>query len=118
MNDLTAISGVILALFFACIVATAVVGILRSGADDEVTSRSPSRIGATRAGHKKAGIVTAPPRRGQQPARGLQPLGSQAPRRGLLRKRDPQAALLPPDATVSFAAEREAADIDEIFEAL
>ena len=33
------------------------------------------------------------------------------------RKRD-QAKLLPADATVTFAAEREAADIDEVFEAL
>ena len=33
------------------------------------------------------------------------------------RKRD-QAALLPPDATVTFAAERRAAGVDEVFEAL
>jgi len=62
--------------------------------------------------------VTARPRPGQQSLRGQQPFGGQAPRRGLLRRRDQQAALLPPDATVSFAAEREAADIDEVFEVL
>ena len=40
-----------------------------------------------------------------------------APRRTSRRKRD-RAALLPMDATVTFAAERRAAGIDEVFEAL
>jgi len=56
---------------------------------------------------KKRRAGTAPPRRGQQRKRG---------RRG--RNRDQRADLLPPDATISFADEREAADIDEVFTAL
>src|SRR5690242_11189658 len=34
------------------------------------------------------------------------------------RRRDQRTDLLPPDATISFAAEREAADIDDVFAAL
>jgi probable Rubsico expression protein CbbX len=41
-----------------------------------------------------------------------------APRRAWRRKRDRAAALLPVDATVTFAAERQAAGIDEVLEAL
>jgi len=41
-----------------------------------------------------------------------------APRRGWRRRKQDRAALLPVDATVSFAAERQAAGIDEVLEAL
>jgi probable Rubsico expression protein CbbX len=60
-------------------------------------------------------------RAGTGPSRSGQRKGAQRPqkrqRRGP-RKRDQRADLLPPDATISFAAEREAADIDEVFSAL
>jgi probable Rubsico expression protein CbbX len=62
---------------------------------------------------KKNRSGTGPPRRGQ----GWHDRRPQNRRRGR-RKRDQRADLLPPDATISFAAEREAADIDEVFAAL
>jgi probable Rubsico expression protein CbbX len=85
MNDVTVIFGTIIGVIFACVLATAVVSILRIG-----------------------GSGPEPPRpRAMQAQRGRRP-----------RRRDQRPALLPPDATVSFAAERQAADIDEVFTAL
>jgi probable Rubsico expression protein CbbX len=63
---------------------------------------------------KKSRTGIAPPRRGQQGSRGRRP----QQRGQRFRKRDQRADILPPDATISFAAERKAADIDEVFEAL
>jgi len=45
-------------------------------------------------------------------------LAAQRPRALRPRRSDRRAGLLPPDATVTFAAERRAADIDEVFTAL
>src|SRR5690348_4035355 len=55
---------------------------------------------------KKKRGGTGPPRRDQRK------------RDQRARRRDQRADLLPPDATISFAAEREAADIDDVFAAL
>jgi probable Rubsico expression protein CbbX len=63
---------------------------------------------------KKSRKGTAPPQRGRQGSRDKRP--QERGRRS--RKRDQRAGLLPPDATISFAAERAAADIDEVFTAL
>jgi probable Rubsico expression protein CbbX len=63
---------------------------------------------------KKSRTGTAPPRRGQQRTPNQRP--QERGRR--FRKRDQRADLLPLDATISFAAEREAANIDEVFTAL
>ena len=49
----------------------------------------------------KGRVAGAPPRRGRR-----------------LLRRDPRSSLLPPDATITFAAERREADIDEVFTAL
>jgi hypothetical protein len=45
-------------------------------------------------------------------------LAAQRPRRWRPLKSDRRAWVLPPDATVTFAAERQAAGIDEVFAAL
>jgi probable Rubsico expression protein CbbX len=63
---------------------------------------------------KKNHAGTAPSRLRQQRNHGRRPVRRDR-RPG---KRDQRADLLPPDATVSFAAERRAADIDEVFAAL
>ena len=85
------------AILFACIVATAVVSLWKASlktADAPPTERKKARRGQGR-------TASAPPRRGRR-----------------LLRRDQRADLLPPDATVSFADERKAADIDEVFTAL
>ena len=79
-----------------------------AGSREDSTGTPPGLL------RKKNRAGTAPPRRGQQRKSGQRP----KTRDRRLRKRDQRADLLPPDATVSFAAEREAADIDEVFEAL
>src|SRR6266851_10075500 len=63
---------------------------------------------------KKSRKGTAPSQRGQLGSRDKRP--QKRGRRS--RRRDQRADLLPPDATVSFAAEREAANVDEVFTAL
>ena len=85
------------AILFACIVATAVVSLWKASlrtADAPPTDHKKARRGQGR-------TASAPPRRGRR-----------------LLRRDQRADLLPPDATVSFADERKAADIDEVFTAL
>jgi probable Rubsico expression protein CbbX len=59
--------------------------------------------------------IAAIPPTGSPPGRLVAVRGGAEPRRG---KRRRPADLLPPDATVSFAAERTAADIDDVFLAL
>jgi probable Rubsico expression protein CbbX len=93
------------AIIFACFFATAVVSLWKA------SLRSADEPPANRKRKKRAGTGPPPRGRGKRDER-LQK------RRRLGRKRDQRADLLPPDATVSFAAEREAADIDEVFEAL
>ena len=96
----------IIGVIFACVMATAVVSILRMGGSDPepprptIRKRNGKPSGQSRPGGKGRTLTT-------QPQRGRR-----------LRRRDQRAALLPPDATVSFAAERQAADIDEVFTAL
>jgi hypothetical protein len=81
----------VLSVIFLGLVALAILGVLSSGMATEETAQT---------GYKTSGRTVAPKRRASRP-----------------RKRD-QVTLLPADATVTFAAERRAAGIDEVFEAL
>jgi probable Rubsico expression protein CbbX len=76
---------------FLSIVVLAILGILSTGKASQQTAET---------GRRRSGRTLAARRRASRS-----------------RKRD-QAALLPADATVTFAAERQAAGIDEVFEAL
>jgi len=107
----------ILILFIAFVSVAAFIAVLVMGFMGLRTTLEP-----------KADSTWQPPRplrkknrAGTGPSRSGQRKGAQRPqkrqRRGP-RKRDQRADLLPPDATISFAAEREAADIDEVFSAL
>jgi probable Rubsico expression protein CbbX len=106
MNNVTVIFGIVIGVIFVCLLATAVVSILRAGGDrpeplqPTIGKRDGKPSGQSRGGGKGRAVTT-------QPQRGRR-----------LRRRDQRAALLPPDATVNFAAERQAADIDEVFTAL
>ena len=105
MNNVTVIFSTIIGVIFACLMATAVVSILRVGGSPEpsrptVRKRDDKPSGQSRGGGKGRAVTTQPPR-GRR-----------------LRRRGQRAALLPPDATVSFAEERQAADIDAVFAAL
>jgi probable Rubsico expression protein CbbX len=109
MNFGTAILTIV---FVAALIAVLAMGVMRLRTTPEPNDDSawtPPKLL-----RKKRRAGTAPPRPGQQRKRDQQPQirGRRA------RKRDQRAALLPPDATVSFAAERQAADIDEVFTAL
>ena len=100
------ILSIIVGVIFACLVATAVVGVLRIGGSSPELPRPTIR--------KQGGKSAAQSRPGGKPRRVTTRL-----RRGRrFLGRDQRATLLPPDATISFAAEREAADIDEVFAAL
>jgi probable Rubsico expression protein CbbX len=81
------------------------------GRDDPTWTRPGKTIPPAK---KKGGSVIGSPRRGPQARRGQQP----RKRDQRSRKRDQRIDPLPPDATVSFAAERQAVDIDEVFTAL
>jgi probable Rubsico expression protein CbbX len=81
----------VLAVFFFGLIAMAVRGYLSAG--------NPGQ-GTPQAGSRKSGVTPTAQRRSSR-----------------ARKRD-QPVLLPADATVTFAAEREAAGIDEVLEAL
>ena len=104
MKNSASIFAAVAAIIFACFFATAVVSLWKASlrsADEPLASRKRKRAG------------TRPPSRGQ----GRHDERPQKRRRPG-RKRGQRADLLPPDATISFAAEREAADIDEVFAAL
>jgi probable Rubsico expression protein CbbX len=93
---------------FITVVVMAIIGLRSTLEPKEDSSWKPPGILRKK---KRAG--SGPPPRGQ----GWHDQRSQK-RRRFGRKRDQRADLLPPDATVSFAEEREAADIDEVFTAL
>jgi len=91
MNAGSVIFTAVLSVIFLGLVVPAILGFLSAGTATQETAQT---------GHKKSGRTVAAQRRASRP-----------------RKRD-QATLLPADATVTFAAERRAAGIDEVFEAL
>ena len=91
----------------AAFIAMMTLGIM--GVRSTLQPREDSTWTPPKALSKKQRPGTAPPRRGQQ--------RNQRSRKRS-RRRDQRADLLPPDATVSFADERKAADVDEVFEAL
>src|SRR6516225_4972137 len=109
MNLGTAILAISITIAFLTLLAAGIVGLRTTLEPHQDSTWTPPRLLRKK---KRAG--TAPPRRGQQRK------GDQRPQQGgrWSRQRDQRADLLPPDATVSFAAEREAVDIDEVFEAL
>ena len=81
----------VLGVIFLGLIVLAISGLLSTGkATQETTQR----------GHKKRGRTVV------------------AARRALWSRKRDRAKLLPADATVTFAAERQTADIDEVFEAL
>jgi probable Rubsico expression protein CbbX len=91
------------------VLAMGVMGLRTTLQPNDDPARTPPKLL-----RKKRRAGTAPPRRGQQRKRDQQP--QKRGRRS--RKRDQRADPLPPDATIRFADEREAADIDEVFTAL
>src|SRR5215468_76100 len=108
MNVSTAVFALFCVAAFIAVFAMAVVSLLATLRPKEDSARTPPKIPG-----KDNRVGTGSPRPGpgkrdQRPHK----------RRRLGRKRDQRADPLPPDATISFAAEREAADIDEVFEAL
>ena len=108
MNVSTAVFTLLCVAAFIAVFAMAVVSLLATLRPKEDSARTPPKIPG-----KDNRVGTGSPRPGpgkrdQRPHK----------RRRLGRKRDQRADPLPPDATISFAAEREAADIDEVFEAL
>jgi probable Rubsico expression protein CbbX len=81
----------LLCVIFLVLVVLAILGVRSSGMATQETAQT---------GHMSSGRIVTAPRRASRP-----------------RKRD-QITLLPADATVTFAAERRAAGIDEVLEAL
>ena len=94
---------------FITLLTMGLMGLRSSLEPRDDSTRTPRRLL-----RKKSRKGTAPPQRGRTGSRDKRPQ-KRGPRS---RKRDQRADLLPPDATVSFAAEREAANIDEVFTAL
>jgi probable Rubsico expression protein CbbX len=126
MRTFTTVLSIIAAFAFAGIVATAVVSLWKAPLRDPDAPLAKRKKKAKRKGplrhHEpapppdlsgKARIVTSSTRRGKGRVAGA------PPRRGRrLLRRDSRSSLLPPDATITFAAERREADIDEVFTAL
>ena len=81
----------VLGVIFLGLIVLAISGLLSTGKTTQET---------TQRGHKKRGRTVV------------------AARRALRSRKRDRAKLLPADATVTFAAERQTADIDEVFEAL
>jgi probable Rubsico expression protein CbbX len=98
MNFPTAIFTLLWVAAFIAVLTMAVRGLRTTLEPKDGSAWTPPKILS-----KKNRPATGPPRRDQR-------------KRGR-RKRD-RADLLPPDATINFADEREAADIDEVFSAL
>jgi hypothetical protein len=119
MKDSVSIFAAVAAIIFACFVATAVVSLWKaslSSADEPLANRKKKRGKRDPSKNRPVGgsPSTGPrPRRGQGRTAGTQPARGRR-----LFRRDQGAALLPPHATISFAAERKAADVDEVFTAL
>lgn len=108
MHFLTAIFTLLCAAAFIAVWTMAFMGLRKTlNRTEDSASTPPKLLG------KKNHAGTGPLRPGQG-KRDQRPQKRRRPG----RKRDQRADLLPPDATISFAAEREAADIDEVFAAL
>jgi probable Rubsico expression protein CbbX len=118
----------IAAIAFTCLIATAVISLWKTplrDADAPLAGRSKKKKrqgppknyavpGTTApANGPKTRIVPSSARQGKGRVIGAAPKRSR-----LLFRRDQRAALLPPDATINFAAERRDANIDEVFQAL
>jgi probable Rubsico expression protein CbbX len=126
MRTFTTILSIFAAVVFTCLVATAVVSLWKAPLHDQDAPLAKRKKKTKRKGPQKhhepvtapdltgkARIVTSSTRRGKGRVAGA------PPRRGrLLLRRDSRSGLLPPDATITFAAERKEADIDEVFTAL
>ena len=108
MNFPTAVFTLLWVAAFIVVLTMAVRGLRTTLVPKDGSAWTPPKILS-----KKNRAAPGPPRRDQQ-NRDQRP---QNRRRRGRRKRD-RADLLPPDATINFAAEREAADIDEVFSAL
>ena len=126
MRTFTTIAIAISVIIFACIVATAVMSIWKAPLHDPDAplakrSKKKKRQGPQQH-HRpvtapdltgKARIVTSSAQRGKGQMVGAQP------RRGRsLFRRDQRSSVLPSDATITFADERQEVNIDEIFTAL
>ena len=113
MNFPTAVFTLLWVAAFIVVLTMAVRGLRTTLVPKDGSAWTPPKILS-----KKNRAAPGPPRRDQrkrdQQKRDQRP---QNRRRRGRRKRD-RADLLPPDATINFAAEREAADIDEVFSAL
>jgi probable Rubsico expression protein CbbX len=126
MRTFTTILSIFAAVVFTCLVATAVISLWKAPLHDQDAPLAKRKKKTKRKGPQKhhepvtapdltgkARIVTSSTRRGKGRVAGP------PPRRGRrLLRRDSRSGLLPPDATITFAAERKEADIDEVFTAL
>ena len=106
MNFPTAVFTLLWVAAFIAVLTMAVRGLRTTLVPKDGSAWTPPKILS-----KKNRAAPGPPRRDQRKR------DQQNRRRRGRRKRD-RADLLPPDATINFAAEREAADIDEVFSAL
>jgi probable Rubsico expression protein CbbX len=123
MKESTTIFGAVVAIVFACLVASAVVSLWKSGQHDPTEPARDARDNKKRPGAKKGRPDTRPAASDARktrpaPEKKGRPVTTRPKRGRRLLRRDSRAALLPPDATITFAAERKDADIDEVFTAL
>src|ERR1700730_1756555 len=122
MREFTIIASAVFVILFACLVTSAAVHLWKSGPRDPTEPVRDARDKKKRPGAKKGRPSTRP---GWSDARKTRPAPEQKgrpvttrPKRGRrLLRRDSREALLPRDATITFAAERKDADIDEVFTA-
>ena len=113
MRTFTTIASAIAAIIFACIIATAVISLWKAPLRDPDAPLAKRKKKKKRQGPQNH-AAPAPPPGGPRPR-----IVTSPPRRGRrLLRRDQRSALLPPDATVTFANERRDANIDEVFTAL
>jgi probable Rubsico expression protein CbbX len=122
MTTFTTVAIAICAIIFACIVAAAVVSVWKApfrDPDAPLADRKKKRRGLP---HNHAVSESAMRRGGRgrtsQTRRGQGILNTQPERGRRLLKRDKRSGLLPSDATITFADERQEANIDEILTAL
>ena len=113
MTTSTTIASAIAAIIFACIIATAVIPLWKAPLRDPDAPLAKRTKKKKRQGPQNH-AAPAPPPGGPRP----RIVTSQTRRGRRLLRRDPRSALLPPDATVTFADERRDANIDEVFTAL
>jgi len=126
VRTFTTILSIFAAVVFTCLVATAVISLWKAPLHDPDAPLAKRKKKKKRQGPQKhhepvtapdltgkARIVTSSTRRGKGKV-----AGAPARRGRRLLRRDSRSGLLPPDATITFAAERKEADIDEVFTAL